>query len=191
MATDRATTHGDRKPTIAPPPGVVSIMVVAAHPDDIESWCAGTLARAIDAGATVRLLLVTSGDKGSSDPADTAATVAACREAEALEADRRLGLAEIAFLRHPDGEVEDTRALRADLVALVRRWRPDALFTHDPERPWPPPRPSATTPGGRASSTRTSRTYVDMGGYRTRRGIDAISQNWYKRAGAVRCASPW
>ena len=113
-------------------------MVVAAHPDDIESWCAGTLARAIDAGATVRLLLVTSGDKGSSDPADTAATVAACREAEALEAGRRLGLAEIAFLRHPDGEVVDTRALRADLVALVRRWRPDALFTHDPERPWPP-----------------------------------------------------
>lgn len=44
-------------------------------------------------------------------------------------------------------------------------------------------RPSATTPGGRASSARTSRTYVDMGGYRARRGIDAISQNWYKRAG--------
>jgi LmbE family N-acetylglucosaminyl deacetylase len=138
MVTDTDTSGGDRKPTIAPPPGAVSIMVVAAHPDDIESWCAGTLACAIDAGATVRLLLVTSGDKGSSDPADTAATVAACREAEALEAGRRLGLAEIAFLRHPDGEVEDTRALRADLVAQVRRWRPDALFTHDPERPWPP-----------------------------------------------------
>jgi len=50
----------------------VSILAVAAHSDDIESWCTGTLARSVDAGATVRLLLVTSGDKGSDDPRDTA-----------------------------------------------------------------------------------------------------------------------
>lgn len=125
-------------PRCAPPPGGGSIMAVAAHPDDIESWCAGTLARAIDAGATARLLLVTSGDKGSADPADTPATVAARREAEAREAARRLGLAEIAFLRFPDGEVEDTRALRGAVVARVRRWRPEVLFTHDPVHPWPP-----------------------------------------------------
>lgn len=124
--------------TVVAPPGPGSVMAIAAHPDDIESWCAGTLARAIDAGATVRLLLVTSGDKGSADPADTAALVAARREAEAREAGRRLGLAEVAFLRHSDGEVEDTRALRADLVVWVRRWRPEVLFTHDPEHPHPP-----------------------------------------------------
>lgn len=123
---------------VADPPGAGPIMAIAAHPDDVESWCAGTLARASDAGVTVRLLLVTSGDKGSDDPADTAATVAARREAEALEAERRLGLAEVAFLRHPDGEVEDDRALRGDLVARIRRWRPVALFAHDPEHPWPP-----------------------------------------------------
>lgn len=45
---------------------------------------------------------------------------------------------EVAFLRYPDGEVEDTRTLRGDLVAWVRRWRPGVLFTHDPEHPWPP-----------------------------------------------------
>lgn len=125
-------------PSCAPPPSGGSIMAIAAHPDDIECWCAGTLARAIDAGATARLLLVTSGDKGSADPADTAPAVATRREAEAREAARRLGLAEVAFLRYPDGEVEDTRALRGELVAWLRRWRPDALFTHDPEHPRPP-----------------------------------------------------
>jgi len=31
-------------------------MAIAAHPDDIERWCAGALARTIEAGATVRLL---------------------------------------------------------------------------------------------------------------------------------------
>lgn len=53
---------------IQPAPHVTSILAIAAHPDDIESWCAGTLAQSIDAGSTVRLVLVTSGDKGSSDP---------------------------------------------------------------------------------------------------------------------------
>lgn len=86
----------------------------------------------------MRLVLVTSGDKGSDDPRDTAATVAARREQEAHDAAQRLGLAEVVFLRYLDGEVEDTRALRADIVAAIRRWRPAVLFTHDPEHPYPP-----------------------------------------------------
>ncbi len=112
-------------------------MVVAAHPDDMESWCAGTLARSIRAGAEVRLLLVTSGDKGSSDPGATTRQVAAVREKEALRAAEELGIAEVSFLRYPDGEVEDTISLRGRLVEYIRRWRPFALFTHDPENPYP------------------------------------------------------
>ena len=120
------------------PPVASSVVAVAAHPDDIESWCAGTLALTIDAGATVRLLLVTSGDKGSSAPDVTTEAVAERREWEAMAAAELLGLADVAFLRHPDGEVENTRALRAELVGWIRRWRPGVVFTHDPERPWPP-----------------------------------------------------
>ena len=123
---------------IVAPPIASSVLAIAAHPDDVESWCAGTLALAVDAGATVRLLLVTSGDKGSFDPAATASAVAARREAEARVAAAKLGVAEVAFLRRPDGEVENDAHLRADLVAAIRRWRPEAVFTHDPERPWPP-----------------------------------------------------
>lgn len=127
-----------RVPTVIDPPMAGPIMAIAAHPDDIESWCAGTLARAIDAGATVNLLLVTSGDKGSGDPYAVPAEVAARREAEAARAAALLGIAEVVFLRHPDGEVEDTRALREELVAWVRRWRPHTVFTFDPEHPEPP-----------------------------------------------------
>jgi LmbE family N-acetylglucosaminyl deacetylase len=124
-------------PAVTDPPSG-SVMAIAAHPDDIERWCGGTLARAVDAGARVRLLLVTSGDKGSTDPAADPATVAATREREAREAARVLGLADVAFLRYRDGEVENTRELRADIVGWIRAWRPDALFTFDPERPLPP-----------------------------------------------------
>jgi LmbE family N-acetylglucosaminyl deacetylase len=131
--------HDDPQRTIAQvDPPIGSVMAIAAHPDDIESWCGGTLARAVDAGAQVRLLLVTSGDKGSGDPSTVPAELAARREAEARAAARVLGLADVAFLRYLDGEVENTRELRRDLVAWIRAWRPDALFTHDPEHPNPP-----------------------------------------------------
>jgi LmbE family N-acetylglucosaminyl deacetylase len=57
------------RPRIVQAPGAGSIMAVAAHPDDIERRCAGTLAQAVDRGATVRLLLVTSGEAGVKRPA--------------------------------------------------------------------------------------------------------------------------
>lgn len=123
---------------IVTPPASGSIMAIAAHPDDIESWCAGTLACAVDRGATVRLLLVTSGDKGSSDPVADPVEVGALREGEALAAARQVGIDDVAFLRHPDGDVENTRDLRGELVGWIRRWRPRTIFTHDPEHPYPP-----------------------------------------------------
>ena len=126
-----------KRAVVVEPPGSISIAAVAAHPDDIESWCAGTLAQAVDAGATVRLLLVTSGDKGSDERAATSEDVMATRERETIAAARLLGFAEVAFLRHPDGEVEDTRALRGQLVSCIRRWRPAAVFTHDPVHSFP------------------------------------------------------
>ncbi len=123
---------------IVDPPDARSIMAIAAHPDDIEAWCAGTLARAIDGGVTARLLLVTSGDKGSGDPATDPRALAMRREDEAREAARILGIAEVVFLRHIDGEVENSVALRRDLIGWIRRWQPEIVFTFDPEHPLPP-----------------------------------------------------
>src|SRR5260370_3446115 len=113
-------------------------MAVAAHADDIERWCAGTLAHAIDMGATVRLLLVTSGETGASDPDATRERVGAQREREAKSAAHLLGIAEVVFLREPDGAVENTAPLRRTLVRWIRSWRPSVLFTFDPEYPDPP-----------------------------------------------------
>src|SRR5215469_10841194 len=104
-----------------------SILAIAAHPDDIESWCAGTLAQAYDAGSTVRLLLVTAGEQGSTNPADTRAAVAARREAEARSAAVLLGLSDVVCLHYPDGEVENTTTLRGDLVQWIRAFRPGVV----------------------------------------------------------------
>ena len=117
---------------IIEPPKAVKIMAIAAHPDDIESWCAGTLACAVDAGATIHLLLVTSGEHGSSDLLADPRLVATVREQEAQIAAECLGIKEVTFLRYPDGEVEETHQLRGELVKWIRRWQPDLVFTHDP-----------------------------------------------------------
>ena len=123
---------------IAMPPAAAQVLVIASHPDDIESWCAGTLARMIDAGSRVDYLLVTSGDKGVDDPRLTTAEVAALREGEQRVAAAALGVSTVHFLGHEDGGLEDSALLREQLVRVIRVVRPDIVFTHDPERPYPP-----------------------------------------------------
>lgn len=113
-------------------------LVIAAHPDDVESWAGGTVAGLARAGWQVTYVLCTSGDRGTSDPAEAREAVAARRESEQRAACRVAGVGEPVFLHLPDGELEDDRLLRALLVREIRRFRPDLLLTHDPVTPWPP-----------------------------------------------------
>ena|SRR5579859_1210427 len=115
-----------------------TVLVIAAHPDDIESWCAGAVAVLVRQGWRAAYVLCTSGEKGTSDPTEAPNTVAARREAEQREACRCIGAQEPVFLRLPDGGLEDDTMLRGLLVREIRRIRPDLLMTHDPVHPWPP-----------------------------------------------------
>lgn len=115
-----------------------TVLVIAAHPDDIESWCAGAVASLVTQGWRAAYVLCTSGEKGTSDPSTPPATVAATREAEQREACRCVGADDPTFLRLPDGGLEDDAHLRGFLVRAIRFHRPDLLITHDPVHPWPP-----------------------------------------------------
>jgi LmbE family N-acetylglucosaminyl deacetylase len=115
---------------------IQKVLVIVAHPDDIESWCAGTVCHFTQAHAQVAYLVCTSGDKGTSNPALTPQQVAATREAEQTKAARVLGVESVTFLRWPDSEVEPTLAARRELVRHIRRQRPDLVITHDPVPPY-------------------------------------------------------
>lgn len=128
MTMEPAASGGERK----------TVLIVAAHPDDIESWCAGTVAVLVRRGWRAVYVLCTSGEKGTSDPEETPASVATRREAEQRDACRCVGAEEPVFLRLPDGGLEDDTLLRGLLVREIRRARPDVLVTHDPVHPWPP-----------------------------------------------------
>ena len=58
-----------------------TILVVAAHADDLETMCGGTLIQLLAQGRTVDLLLATDGDLGTSDPSLDRPTLAALRRA--------------------------------------------------------------------------------------------------------------
>lgn len=120
----------------APDLAVQAVLAIAMHPDDLESWCGGTLSRLVAEGARVAYLVVTSGDKGSADPRADPRRVGAQREAEQIEAARLLGVVDVTFLRHADGEVEDTMALRLAIAQEIRRWRPQVVMTFDPWAPY-------------------------------------------------------
>lgn len=107
-------------------------LAVFAHPDDPEVGCGGTLARWTAAGAEVHLVIANRGDKGSADPATDPGALAAARTEEVARAAVVLGLASVEHLGYPDGELDNDAALRARLVEVVRRLRPDAVVAPDP-----------------------------------------------------------
>lgn len=109
------------------------VMVIVAHPDDAEIQCGGTIARLEHGGAEVSYVLCTSGNRGSSDPAMTADRLADLREAEQRAAAARLGVSDVTFLRHDDGDLAyAAQALRWELTGLIRQKRPEVVITHDP-----------------------------------------------------------
>ena len=62
--------------------GASRILVVAAHPDDVDFGLAGTIATWTDAGIEVIYCIVTNGDAGGSDPSVSRADMAVLRQAE-------------------------------------------------------------------------------------------------------------
>ncbi|MGH2446325.1 MAG: PIG-L deacetylase family protein [Candidatus Limnocylindria bacterium] len=113
-------------------PTPARVLVVAAHPDDIEFGAAGTVARWVGEGTQARYLIATRGDKGSDDPATDAAALAAHREREQRAAAAEIGVEDVEFLDEPDGQVEASLALRERITRAVRAYRPEVVMTHDP-----------------------------------------------------------
>jgi len=127
---------------------VSRILVIAAHPDDVDFGAAGTVARWTEAKIDVVYCLVTDGDAGGSDPSITRSDMATLRRYEQTEAADRVGVHDLLFLGYPDGRVEATLELRKDLARVIRQVRPDRVLCPSPERDYV--RPGISHPDHRA-----------------------------------------
>ena len=109
-----------------------TVLAVFAHPDDAEIAAGGTLARWAAAGRDVHLLVLTNGDRGSTDRSVDRVELARTRAAETASAARVLGLAGATVLEVHDGELENTPEIRGHVVRAIRELRPTTVVSCDP-----------------------------------------------------------
>ncbi len=126
----------DPIPLWAPGDGVDRVLVITAHPDDVDFGAAGTVTTFTDAQVAVAYCIVTDGEAGGNDRDLSRAEMAELRRKEQTAAAAEAGVSDLTFLGHPDGGVTASFELRRDLCRAIRSFRPQRVLTQSPERNW-------------------------------------------------------
>jgi LmbE family N-acetylglucosaminyl deacetylase len=116
--------------------GVEKILVVSAHPDDVDFGVAGSVAVWVKRGIEVSYCIVTDGDAGGSDRSVPRPEMATLRREEQRAAAAEVGVSDVTFLGYPDGRLTPSIDLRRDLSRQIRLIRPQRLLCPSPERNW-------------------------------------------------------
>src|SRR5579862_6023691 len=99
----------------------VDILTIAAHPDDIEITCGGTVIKMTEAGYRVAVLDLTAGESGTRG-------TPALREKEATKAAKVLGVVHREVLGIPDAAVENNRENKLKVAQKIRDFQPKTVI---------------------------------------------------------------
>src|SRR5437868_425988 len=99
----------------------LDVLAIAAHRDDVEQTCGGTLLKMSQKGQRTGILDLTRGEMGTRG-------TAADREREASEAARLMGVGWREALDIPDGRVENTWVNRLKIAGVIRRTQPRVVI---------------------------------------------------------------
>ena len=100
---------------------VADVLAIAAHRDDVEQTCGGTLLRMAARGLRTAILDLTQGEAGTRGSAEE-------RAQEAVEAAKLLGVGWRQALSLPDGAVENTLENRIQIARVLRQVRPRVVI---------------------------------------------------------------
>ncbi|MGA1985430.1 MAG: bacillithiol biosynthesis deacetylase BshB1 [Candidatus Sulfotelmatobacter sp.] len=100
---------------------LLDILAIAAHRDDVEQTCGGTLLKAAQRGQRAGILDLTQGEMGTRGTADD-------RAREAADAAKILGVSWRRALDIPDGRVENTWENRLKVASVIRETRPRVII---------------------------------------------------------------
>jgi LmbE family N-acetylglucosaminyl deacetylase len=115
---------------------VERVLVVVAHPDDVDFGAGGTIATWTEAGLEVSYCIVTDGDAGGFDPTVPRSEIGGIRQQEQRAAAKEVGVHDLVFLGYPDGQLAATFDLRRDISRVIRQKRPQRVLLQSPERNW-------------------------------------------------------
>jgi LmbE family N-acetylglucosaminyl deacetylase len=122
---------------VLPDREVERVLVIVAHPDDVEFWVGGTVALWTDDGVHVTYCVLTDGSGGGFDPDVPRDEIPHIRREEQQQAAKLLGVSEVKFFGLGEQSLlEDRRELHEDLVRVIRQVRPQRVVTWSPERNW-------------------------------------------------------
>lgn len=99
----------------------VDLLAIAAHPDDVEQTCGGTMIRMAEAGYRTGIIDLTAGDMGTRGTPKL-------RVAESEEAARRMLVSHRENLYMPDARLENALAGRITIASLIRELRPRVVI---------------------------------------------------------------
>lgn len=98
------------------------ILVLGAHPDDIEIACGGSLAKLRDAGHTIVGLIVSGGECGGNSSS---------RRREAMKGAEFLGINKVEIMDFPDTKLDNfVLEISKEIETVVNELKPDIVFTH-------------------------------------------------------------
>jgi bacillithiol biosynthesis deacetylase BshB1 len=97
-------------------------LAIAAHPDDIELSCSGTIIKLTDKGLPVGILDLTRGELGTRGNEKI-------REKEAKEAAKIMGVNIRENLGLPDGKIQVTMENKIELIKIIRKFQPEIIFS--------------------------------------------------------------
>ncbi len=111
-----------------------SVLVVTAHPDDVDFGVAGTIAAWRRQGIEIAYCIVTDGDAGGFDPNIPRSEIPMIRRREQQAAAKAVGVDTVEFLGFHDGSLEVSMRLRHDIAAMIRRFQPERVLCQSPTR---------------------------------------------------------
>jgi N-acetylglucosamine malate deacetylase 1 len=100
---------------------IADVLAIAAHRDDVEQTCGGTMLRMAARGLRTAILDLTQGESGTRGTAED-------RAREAAEAAKILGVSWRQALTFPDGAIENTIANRIEIARVLRTVRPRVVI---------------------------------------------------------------
>jgi len=109
-----------------------NIICFAAHPDDLEFSCIGTLKKMSDKGYSLIYVVITNGENGFKLKNQNRNERINTRKKEQLLAAKELNVKEVIFLDYRDGFLEYSEKLRKQLALLIQEYKPEIIFTFDP-----------------------------------------------------------
>jgi N-acetylglucosamine malate deacetylase 1 len=99
----------------------VDLLAIAAHPDDVELTCGGTMIKIARRGYKTGILDLTAGEMGTRGTPET-------RAKEAAKAAKLLGVSWRGVLGVPDSDVQPTRQHKLKLASVIRELRPKTVI---------------------------------------------------------------